>query len=163
MKRRPFFFGFIAGALTTIVIALVVLKYTGPVESERSEGPVRGPYADFPAFFVSDSSLTTKTSHEISVNIIGKERGKEVPSGTGYCIVLPDGRWSCGETDGSGNAHRIYTDGAVALNVYSGDEALEIWNRHVQGRPIKLSKPNCSQLPHAPGSDGADRFQCEGL
>ncbi len=164
MKRR-FLVGFIAGILTTIVllvIGVVVFQHISPSE-ERSEGPVQEPYAGFPSFFVSDSSLTTKTSHEISVKIIGKEGEKGVPLGSGYCIAFPDGRWSCGETDGAGNTHRIYTDGVVAFNVYSGDYALDIWNRHVQGKPIELTKPNCSQLPHTPSADATDRFQCEGL
>lgn len=59
MKRRPFLFGFIAGAFASVVIALVVLKYAGPTESERSNAGSES-QPEFPSFFVSDSSLKTR-------------------------------------------------------------------------------------------------------
>ncbi len=163
MNRRPFLLGFLVGAITAVIVTFAVIKYISPVESERNEGPVQEPYANFPSFFVSDSSLTTKASHEISVKIFKKDGGKGVSTSMGYCIAIPDGRWSCGETDGAGNTHRIYTDGVVAFSLYSGDDALEIWNRHIQGKPMKLTKPNCSQLPQTAGSDATDLYQCGSL
>ena len=161
MNRRPFFLGFIAGVFTVVVIAFIVLKYTGHVESERSNGGSES-QPEFPSFFVSDSSLKIKGSHEVVLKIVGKESGKGVAA-THYCIAFSEGRWACGITDGAGNTHPIYADQGARFEVYSDVGALEIWNSHVQNETIKLSKPNCSQLPHGPGSDAADRFQCEGL
>jgi len=161
VKRRPFLFGFIAGAFTAVVIALVALKYTAPVESERSNGGSES-QPEFPSFFVSDSSLKIKASHEIVLKIVGKESGKGVAT-THYCIAFSDGRWACGITDGAGNTHPIYADQGARFDPYSDVGALEIWNSHVQAETIKQSKPNCSQLPRTPGAEAADRFQCEGL
>jgi hypothetical protein len=161
VNRRPFLFGFIAGAVTAVVIALVVLKYTGPVESQRSNSGAES-QPEFPSFFVSDSALKIKASHEVALQIVGKESEKGVAA-THYCVAFSNGRWACGITDGAGKTHPIYADQGARFEVYSDVGALEIWNSHVQDETIKLSKPNCSQLPHAPDSDVADRFRCEGL
>jgi hypothetical protein len=161
VNRRPFLLGFIAGAFTVVVIALVVLKYSGRVESERSNGGAES-QPEFPSFFVSDSALKAKASHEVVLQIVGHENEKGVAA-TRYCIAFSDARWACGITDRAGKTPPIYADQGARFEVYSDVGALEIWNSHVQDETIKVSKPNCSQLPHGPGSDAVDRFQCEGL
>ncbi len=164
MKRR-FLVGFIAGILTAIVllvIGLVVIQHISPSE-ERGNGAEAGEFrAEFPAFFVSDPSLKTKTSHEIKGTIIGKESGKHVGA-VDYCIVLSDGRWACAYADNTGNFGPIYTEREIAFKLYCGESAEAIWKDHALKGIQQAPKINCPQLPPTPGADATDRFQCEGL
>ena len=160
MSRRSSLLWFFTGVVATIVVGYLAIRIVGRSESEKPEAIREEPYADFPSFFVSDSSLTDKASRDVSVRLTGKENKQGIA--VGYCIVLSDNRWTCGETDGAGNAHRIYASQAPDLRVYSGDAAMEIWNNHVQGKSLKTPQANCLKVSGPSGTDSREVFQCQG-
>lgn len=159
MVRRPFLLGVLVGVLATLIGGYLFVKFMQPDDSEKSEAVGPDPHAEFPDFFVSDSSLISKTTHELVFKMAGKsgDQGVEVA----YCAVFADGRWVCGTTDSAGNSNRIHTEQQDDFNVFCDEDAYAIWDHHVRGEAISPPKPTAARLPQPSGANSPIVYRCQ--